>query len=989
MAAKNRFELSKEQRRAADSFGRQTCVSAGAGSGKTRVLVEHYLDALTKHGASVENILAVTFTERAANQMKERLIKRLGGLGRIDDRRAMENAWIGTIHGFCARVLRENPVECGVDPSFTVLGEGEAAILAKRTLDELFEEESGNAGWTSWMADHGERVVRESFTAAYDLFRAGGGDEALFRFGPSGAEAKTEFKRLFFRWKEKLGSEKRALSAYDFEDLLSLVHAAFSSSELPKQAVRRRYQNLFRHIFVDEFQDTSRIQWCILELLKQKDNLFAVGDAQQSIYRFRQAEPQIFHAVKKDSTVHPLRENYRSRAEILSFLNALFEPLFGKNFQALEPAHRYEQKKSHCLELINVEQGEMRLDEARVLEARTIARRVRELVDGALKIEDRETGSLRPAEYRDIAILMQKSTNVRYYEKELEELSIPTFVQKGRGFYEQHEVSDLLHFLRLVEDPSAANDVSAAAVLRSPLAGVSEDALFWLAELRRRLKLGSFMEAASRFGEAAELAIDDRAKLAEFNRVLESARKAKQRLKLSELLERVLDETVYEAKVLTRSGGLQASANVRKLVDMAARAEEETLSGVRGFIDWMESLSQEEALEPEARLAGERENVVRLLTVHAAKGLEFPCVVLADLGARKKNESKPCFRMDAAHGLGAKTRGADGEFAEDEAYAAISAVKQREDAEERNRLLYVALTRAEQHLILSGADGGAWMQLVRGALGDGSKHSVLVHEIQKDPLKEKKKKAPSLAASLAVKTDGGPAGELEKRFEIVSKPYEALEDLTVSVLVTQKAPAFQTEILETELLEELLEDEDRLPRNEFGTLFHRIMDISARSADARPLPAELWTRLTAGLSPAEQAEMKQSFEGFWKSACGNSVKRAVKRYPELPFIYKTRHGILKGQMDLVFQEKGGEWTILDYKTNRFESEAEKEKTIAVYRWQLGLYALAFWKLYGEVPKKTVLYFTTLDEAVESSWSKADLEKMAADLEPWYRKALDF
>ncbi len=140
------------------------------------------------------------------------------------------------------------------------------------------------------------------------------------------------------------------------------------------------------------------------------------------------------------------------------------------------------------------------------------------------------------------------------------------------------------------------------------------------------------------------------------------------------------------------------------------------------------------------------------------------------------------------------------------------------------------------------------------------------------------------------------------------------------------------------------------------------------------------------LTGAEKEEMRESFERFWKGEWGGEIKKSRQCYPELPFIYKTRHGILKGQMDLVFRSEKG-WVILDYKTNRLAGAAGREAAVKAYSWQLGLYSLAFWKLYGEVPQRAVLYFTASHEAVEVRWTREDLERLSGELEELYRKSV--
>ena len=165
------------------------------------------------------------------------------------------------------------------------------------------------------------------------------------------------------------------------------------------------------------------------------------------------------------------------------------------------------------------------------------------------------------------------------------------------------------------------------------------------------------------------------------------------------------------------------------------------------------------------------------------------------------------------------------------------------------------------------------------------------------------------------------------------------------------------------------------------------MEIAARHSPRGVLSTDRSESLTAALTPSEKKEIEAGFGTFWKSVTGAEVKRSAKCYPELPFIYKTKHGILKGQIDLVFRDSKREWVILDYKTNRFSSAAEKDALVEGYRWQLGLYALAFWKLYGQIPARTLLYFSHSQEVTETRWSGKELERLENELETLYRAAV--
>lgn len=1061
------FVPSKEQTMAVRSFGADLGVSALAGSGKTTVLVERYLEAVVGKGAWPENILAVTFTDKAANVMKERLRKRCAERGLREVERRLDGAWIGTLHSFCARFLKENPIECGVDPLFTVLSKGEEEVLMERTLDRLFEEESSSELCVRLLADAGsEDAVREALKSFYDKQRSYTADEDLMRIEDPSArivrteaalrqraereladawgksvpeeklreawgkmlaalesaaqgwekkrrvleavgeldrrssktkekveELKTrsnelvslyvqslampfkqEWRRLLERFSGSYEKEKRRLGAHDFDDLLFFTYRALAGALPAQKALRRRMQKRFAHIFVDEHQDTSLLQNRIIGLLKRADNLFMVGDAHQSIYRFRHAHPEIFLQALKRVKSCSLRENYRSRPEILGFVNRVFAARFGAGYAALVPRRAFKLKKERCVEWIGVPKDERRLEALRVIEARTIAARIRQMVDSGFEVE--EDGKARPALWRDFAVLMRKTTASRLYEKEFEALSIPYFVNKGRGFYEQIEVADLVNFLRILEDPS--ENLAMAAVLRSPLAQVSDDALFWLSKKRLEItpeeSLASALLDYRRIGELSE---QDRGKIGAFLELHQRLRSRKDRFRVSELLHAASDETAYEAKLLTRPDGRQAAANLWKLIETASAVEDRNIRGISDFIRYLKSVSDSSEVEAEARVLGEGQDLLRILTVHAAKGLEFPIVVLADLGGEGGRVSRPAFLCSPSLGLGARLKDpADLEYGNDAVYSAIVEEEKQKETEEADRLLYVAMTRAKEHLILSGVEAGEPMTFLKRELDAAKTAFYRVPIVSARPGAAAPRRP--LAVTLPQKGDARLIEEIGRRMSLVEKEYESLEDLSVSQLITHPHRTHPVRWAE----------EDATPRNEFGTLFHYLMELSVRNSPRGTLEAKRLQSLTLNLSSEEKEDIEAGFKRFWQGPLGQGVKKSVKCYPELPFIYKTRHGMLKGQMDLVFRAQEG-WVIVDYKTNRLSGPSDEAEAVKIYEPQLGLYALAFWKLYGEAPAKTVLYFSTLDKTIELAWTKKKLEALEVQLDPWYRKALDF
>ncbi len=1123
MAPKTEKVYSAAQREAITTFGKNIYVLAGAGSGKTTVLVGRFLHAVLEKNTDPDKILAITFTERAANQMKENLVREFEKRNLRDLRRSLENAYIGTIHGFCARVLRENPVESGIDPFFQVLSQGEADILMEKVMDAIFEEESRNAIWLKVLLDFKEDGVRKAFKELYDLGRSHAEDPSLwecrtydaekkktlaellpflkeitvvtsqkssvayeqarnaaedlrklfnastedspqkidriislgarlttkareaksviqrvrellsqyaaFAFQATNLPSKKEFLRIFFSFRERYDAEKNKIASYDFEDLLFKTYRLLSGEGSFQKEVRARTRALFAAILVDEHQDTNPLQARIIELLRNDDNLFFVGDVQQSIYGFRGARPEIFQRQIEDGTKDCsgkkiiLSDNYRSRPEILDFVNAVSRRVLTDfKYESLQPAPTqvFDPPKHSALEILCIFQGEGKvtdIEQARVAEARAIASRIRALTDAGLR-------------YKDIAILFRTASFAYLYEKELSDLRIPTFSYKGEGFYEKQEVMDILSCLKIIENPQA--DIELATVLRSPLVRISEDALFWLAHYAKK-KSGDLplWSALGDLGRIQELSGEDRRRLLHFLEWFEALGLRRSSLVLSEIIREIFEQTHYEAKVLAGPEGRQKLANLQKLLQMSRVLSEKRIFGIDDFVKFLKRLSEGGTMEPEARVVTSGLDAVMLSTVHGAKGLEFPCVIVADMGSRPKNENSRSFYTSPETGFGVKIKNRNekkeviGDFAFKEI---LTAEKRRENAESR-RLLYVAMTRAMDRLILSGSikigkpkdadeesgEGGGksapWMKLIADVLGfdagtegpinfEGIKISLLKPAGEAAPPAKRpsfladqapfaralEKKEPlaagQLDAALGAEVDWTPLRDFTDKLEVSPREHEESHDHTVTDLLE----AFWEEQdydTSSEPRDETAE-ESVLPRNEYGTIFHKAMEHLAEKKPAHLTPSFFLAASLSALENSQKKELQQSVEEFWDGLWGRLVRTSKRCYPELPFIYKTRFGILKGQIDLVFQSKEGEWFILDYKTNRI-SRSEKEAVAKRYEMQLGLYALIFKELYGATPKKGILYFSSIAEPYEFVYQEKCFARYKENLELYFKK----
>jgi ATP-dependent helicase/nuclease subunit A len=543
--------------------------------------------------------------------------------------------------------------------------------------------------------------------------------------------------RLWARY-ERLKRERAAL---DFSDLQRLTRDLLR--DYP--AVRARVRARLKYLMVDEFQDTDHLQAEIVDLLRGEGNLFFVGDARQSIYRFRNADIRLFlerergvvAAQREDpsrSRRLALATNFRSRPEILQFINTLFDPLWGDTqptpppaqgrvpaeradweggsgtrlrHERLIPGRAFADKPIPSVEWLPVE-GEGRMDAVRRAEASRIARRVRELVDGGARItrcdHPRHGTVVRPS---DVVLLLRTTAVAALYEQALAAVGLPTFLVGGRHYYARREIRDVVNLLKTIGRP--LDDLAVASALRSPFVGVSLDTLTLLSLQARALPEESrcLSAAIAPALESQPIAPDDAARLCAFSTLVDRLRAEEDRYGVGQILEIALAETDATLQVLRRPGGRRALANLRKLTQMA---HTHVTGGVLGFVERIEALTRVSEREGDAPTHAEADDVVRLMTIHQAKGLEFPVVVLPDLGRGAPPADLPLLALDPDRRVAACRLTEAGGY-DPPLHHALAHAAREADREESLRLLYVALTRAEEHLILAGpqpARPGTW-----------------------------------------------------------------------------------------------------------------------------------------------------------------------------------------------------------------------------------------------------------------------------------------
>jgi len=785
------LDLSAEQVLAARAPLGDVCVLAGAGSGKTRVLTARFVEHARQHGLAPRRIAALTFTEKAAREMRKRIAEAFVLVDAPALGAEAELAPVSTIHAFCARLLRRNSVAAGLDPAFAVLDQDGALLLKAEaivraserlearadaallraalrrvvgtppleTLLRLLEGLRGGAGEVASLTWHtaagGLEAVRkalaESRRACAEAFDAwenapaeapaalaltaqvecqqGAPEEAWQALadltiggkgskGPRSACAALKaaladlasalldveggqhvlpaLRSILLELDGTYAELKRRRQALDFTDLERETLRLLERLERRGRPV----EGLPLALLVDEHQDTNPVQERILACVRRHGvPQFSVGDPKQSIYRFRGADVGVLLGEQSRVGAHgqrALAESYRATPELVAALNGLHERLFAGNaaavpFAALASAGKFSPAApgAPCpVSFALLGRGEESIEAGRRREALYIAAWLRTLVDG--HVARRLISRPGPLGWGQCALLVRVRTDLGLYEQALTAAGIPFRVHRGRGYREAEEIAALLYALRVVHNPQDQHAL--ACLLRGPALAASDgDLLTW------------FSAGAQPW---ERLRADTRARVQQVVRALDELRRLSGRADLPEVVAATVERLGLLAAALAQPDGTRRAANLRRAVALAGELAEAGRHDLPAFLRHLELLDSLEVEQAEAPALGEDGDAVTLMSVHAAKGLEWPVVVLADAGRRQRPTDAP-YLFDGAGGVALKLKD---EFEGDaRAPAGYLELKERDDAAadaEALRLLYVATTRAEQHLLITATHQG-------------------------------------------------------------------------------------------------------------------------------------------------------------------------------------------------------------------------------------------------------------------------------------------
>ncbi|SIS47627.1 helicase-exonuclease AddAB subunit AddA [Salimicrobium flavidum] len=540
-------------------------------------------------------------------------------------------------------------------------------------------------------------------------------------------------------FKQRYQEAKKERAVADFSDLehyaLEILRDDTSVPDhLVPSAVAKNYQRQFTEVLVDEYQDTNLVQETLLRLLTDDTdagNLFMVGDVKQSIYRFRHAEPSLFlekygrfQKEEEEGERVDLAKNFRSRTQVLDATNYLFRQILDEEVGEMEYEKEAEliygntsydewHKEDTSTELLLIDREEAEEEdeynseedyrdlEKAQLEARAYAGKIRAWLgyDGnePMQVIDKETGLPRPLKFRDIVFLQRSMTWAPVIMDELKQQGIPVYAELSTGYFEAIEIRVMISLLKTIDNPK--QDIPLASVLRSPIVGLDEDEL---ARIRLADKRGDYYEAMKAYRQTESDELSD--KLTRFLDMLHDFRERARQGALSELIWDIYRETGYYDFTGGMPGGRQRQANLRALYDRAKSYETTSFRGLFRFLRFIERMEERGDDLGAARALGEQEDVVRIMTIHKSKGLEFPVVILGGLD-RQFNMKDLHSRYLLHKDLGFGSRYIDPKkrlMYPTIAYHALREKKKREILAEEMRVLYVALTRAKEKLVLVG-----------------------------------------------------------------------------------------------------------------------------------------------------------------------------------------------------------------------------------------------------------------------------------------------
>lgn len=857
----------------------------------------------------------------------------------------------------------------------------------------------------------------------------------------------------------EFSKRKREKNIVDFNDIehfaLQILLKEDENKNIVPTEIAKQYQNKFQEIAIDEYQDSNLVQEYILTAVSKQNNIFMVGDVKQSIYKFRQAMPELFlskyHKYKKkdkksekDDLKIQLFKNFRSRKNILDFTNIIFENIMSNklgdidyveeeylnlganypdnikdtkielniiNTKEIEEQDIYDNNE----EIDNIEDIE-RIEDVE-LEASFVASKIKKLIDSKYQVWDRNKNKYRDITYKDIVILLRSTSQTAHiYEKKIAELEIPVFSDSSQEYLESTEIQTIMNLLKVIDNPM--QDIPLVSVLRSPIGGFTDNELI---QMRLTDRYDSFYICMKKSKIDVEREL--RKKINSFLDNLDKWRKEQEYLSLDEFIWKLYTDTGYYNYVGLMNNGNLRQANLKMLFQRAKQYETSNFKGLYHFIRFIDQLKLNSGDLSSAKLIGENDDVVRIMSIHKSKGLEFPVVFLSSTGKQfNLMDLNQNILLHQDLGIGVKYIDYDKQIQYDTlTKVALRSKILAETLSEEMRVLYVALTRAKEKLFITGIskDFDKELEKIKNQISQYTKEEgkinpilikkyktylswiLLVYYYEESSIKNfvdisiyTKKDLVSLLTKQEkedidiieiiekIKLDKNELLKIEK---VLNNNYKYQESTTMPTMasVTQikhmKDNIEDMENLEFDQPKFLKHEEDiKLTSAQKGTLVHLCLQklnekIDYELKDIKNLIHELMEKEIITKKEAENINpftiLKFTQSNIWKE-----LKKAKEIYREKPFymnvsskdIYSEKESdeevLVQGIIDLYYINEKNELILVDYKTDYVESGKEEE-LIEKYSNQLEMYAKALEESENKKVAKKIIYSTSLGKEI--------------------------
>ncbi|MBU5437401.1 UvrD-helicase domain-containing protein [Tissierella sp. MSJ-40] len=706
---------------------------------------------------------------------------------------------------------------------------------------------------------------------------------------------------------------KNEVSGLDYDDLQIIV-----LNLLKNDSIRKKYQNKFRYIMIDEFQDTNELQKKIFYKLAtveeklDKSNLFVVGDPKQSIYGFRGADLDVFYDVildvKETSNMNSitLQKNYRTVNTVLNFINNIFSQVMGDGYNELKEYHVSNNKIDvEIIEKVDLEipSNMSKKDYSTYYESRMIAKRIKELVSkGEFK-------------YRDFAMLFRASTKSHIYEEALKEYGIPYYNLGGKGYFCKQEVLDLINGLKAISNPF--DTIANIGFLRSPMVGMADTTIYWLLREKENTLYKTMHKEISFLGE------EEKGKIRKTRELLSTFYNKKTIYNISDIIEDLIETTCYLEILLLQQGGKQSVANIYKFIEIAEEYEKINGGTFEDFMVYIEEIRDNN--ESQAKVESEDADVVKILTIHKSKGLQFPVVIIPQMSSDNKGiYSSILFHKEKGIGLRTDNNRA--------LYDEIRRDMEKKEFEESKRILYVAMTRAEKMLIIGnqGKDNG-FKKLIKDFLDPKDYRLISEIDIEKEEY-------------IPIKTIDDKFTKKEKRdcekipllYEISGYNERMINSHSISQYLSFLDCKRRFYIDYYRKMPSIIEEDQMENQNVFlkgidkGNIIHRFCQYYRLGLDENILIRKVCKSF--GFNYNE--ELKLLLDPYIKNYINLYREDYDEFFVEKPFYIKVGNSHITGIIDRI-NIKDGKAEIVDFKTNRVYN---KNKLIKKYKPQMLLYA---------------------------------------------------